>query len=142
MIKTVKLLPLFFLLCSCNSCFKGFYGVHENPTPLKITFDLSETREFLLKRFIDSLNTINQQKNLLCPLDIMRLEDNDKIVCLSDTTCECYLLSFEKEKVSIRCVLLASQATKQWRCNQGELTSEERYTVESHFKKEILNKIK
>lgn len=142
MIKIIKLLPLFFLICSCNSCFKGFYGVHENPTPLKITFDLSETKEFLLKKFIDSLNTINRQKNSACSLDIMRLEDNDKIVCLSNTTCECYLLTFEKEKVSIRCVLMTNQGKRQWRCNQGELTPEELSTARNHFKTAILNKIK
>jgi hypothetical protein len=140
MIKKIKPFFLWFAFSSCNSCLHGFYGVHEKPTPINISFNIDNIKISRIKNYIDSLNAAKQKDSLKCFVASIKMDENSKIFCSKDTDCECYLLSFSFTKITIKGFYVSGLSANSWLLFQEEINSADLNRLDLKFKNEVIDK--
>jgi hypothetical protein len=124
------------VLSSCNSCLHGFYGVHEEPTQLNISFDVKSSAVSSIKNYLDSLEEVSSP----CSIVSIISGPEDKIICFTKPTCECYLVSFKNNKISIQAIYESSIDERAWLTKREEVNDSIIGKVENRFREEVLDK--
>lgn len=122
------------ILTSCNSCF---YRVHENPTPLNMEFQLEPNSSGKFRSYIEALNS--KAIDSCRPISI-KVDDGDKILCLSE--CECYLVTIKEDKVLIPAVYVPSKTTNAWLTKREQMEDTAINRIKKRFEAEVLSTFK
>lgn len=133
-------LPLVF--SNCNSCLNKFYAVHEEATPINITFEKNKESIPLIKKCIDSLNFSNRKDSSLCSPSAIKLEKDDKIICFTNPNCECCLISFKGAQLVIGAVYLPGISNQMWLTKKEQIDDAELNRIAFRFKAEVLDRFK
>ncbi len=139
MIKKNYIIILSFFLSSCISCIQDFYGVHEKPTPIHISYLVDKKKIDSIKEYIDSADSVHYNSTS-CYKAGIKVNDEDKIVCLSNNDCECYLLSFSTSEIIIHGIYSSRISNNTWLLFEEEITRSELDRIGSRFKNEIIDK--
>jgi hypothetical protein len=112
---------IFIIIIFCSSCKScdRIYGVHEELSPLRIVVNKEVGSVESFKKFIDS---VNQSITDSCHYTSISTDKNDVIVCTSNPKCECYLISVEKNKLTIPAVFVPSITAKFWLTKEEQIS--------------------
>ena len=106
-------------------------------TPLNITFGQNVNKTDF-EHFIDTCCYVNKTT---CSYTSIETEKDDRIVCLSDSTCECYLMTVFDNKITIQAVFIPTVSTSTWLTKQEQLNDSIIDRIRNNFTGKILTRL-
>ncbi|MBC7588604.1 MAG: lipoprotein [Chitinophagaceae bacterium] len=138
--KIILIIILSFVLTGCQTCIRGLYGVHEEPTFIKIPFKVDGNQYEAIKKFADSTNAV-QNDSFKTAIKLLRIEKDYRVLCFSNPSCECYLLSLKKEEIIIHGVFLPKIAPNEWILTHQRIENIDLERCKIRFERDVLDKV-
>jgi hypothetical protein len=132
----LTLIIILTFFSSCQSFLGQFYEVHEPMTPLNITYG-QNIKKTDFEHFIDTCDCVNKTT---CSYTSIEIKKDERIVCLSDSTCECYLLAVSGNKIVMQAVFVPAINTSAWLTKQEQLNDSVIDRIRNNFTDKILTK--